>query len=177
MSVDARLKRDRRAIALTRASDRRRKQNEQLRVQLVGQRAALAEREAEHAAAIERVEQDRAAVQAIDDQIDAMMTGAMPFVVDDYQACKIVRGIAVERLQASEEQVEEALQAVREAEQAILESNRAIARNNGSVEACEQRIGLMRRNYQRAEDDAADDEAEDGVLARRARDKADSAAA
>ncbi|MBN3728051.1 type III secretion protein [Burkholderia sp. Ac-20379] len=172
MSVDARLKRDRRAIALSRASDRRRKQNEQLRMQLVGQRAALAQREDEHAQAIERVEQDAAAVQAIDDQIDAMMTGAMPFVVDDFQACKIVRGIAVERLHASEEQVELAVQAVQDAQQAIVESNRAIARNVGSMDACEQRIGVMRRNYQRAEDDAADDEAEDGVLARRARDKA-----
>ncbi|MEK6346821.1 MAG: type III secretion protein [Burkholderia sp.] len=172
MSVDARLKRDRRAIALSRASDRRRKQNEQLRVQLVGQRAALADREDEHAQAVERVEQDAAAVQAIDDQIDAMMTGAMPFVVDDFQACKIVRGIAVERLRTSEEQVELAVQAVQDAQQAIVESNRAIARNVGSMDACEQRIGVMRRNYQRAEDDAADDEAEDGVLARRARDKA-----
>lgn len=172
MSVDARLKRDRRAIALSRASDRRRKQNEQLRMQLVGQRAALAQREDEHAQAVERVEQDAAAVQGIDDQIDAMMTGAMPFVVDDFQACKIVRGIAVERLRASEEQVELALQAVQDAQQAIVESNRAIARNVGSMDACEQRIGVMRRTYQRAEDDAADDEAEDGVLARRARDKA-----
>ncbi|WP_414440817.1 type III secretion protein [Burkholderia sp. 22PA0099] len=172
MSVDARLKRDRRAIALSRATDRRRKQNEQLRMQLVGQRAALAQREDEHAQAIERVEQDAAAVQAIDDQIDAMMTGAMPFVVDDFQACKIVRGIAVERLRASEEQVEQALQAVHAAQQEIVESNRAIARNVGSMDACEQRIGVMRRVYQRAEDDAADDEAEDGVLARRARDKA-----
>ncbi len=176
MSAEARLKRDRRAIALTRASDRRRKHNEQLRMHLVGLRRALAEREAEHAAALERVEQERAALQSIDDQVEAMMTGVTPFAVDDFQALKIVRGIAVERLQGAEAQVETAWQAVQEAQQAIVDTNRAIARNNGSVEACEQRVAKMRLGYQRAEDDAADDEAEDGVLARRARDKAGAAA-
>ncbi|MGN4222990.1 type III secretion protein, partial [Burkholderia gladioli] len=120
--------------------------------------------------------QERAALQSIDDQVEAMMTGVTPFVVDDFQALKIVRGIAVERLQGAEAQVETAWQAVREAQQAIVDTNRAIARNNGSVEACEQRVAKMRLGYQRAEDDAADDEAEDGVLARRARDKAGAAA-
>ncbi|AJK48324.1 type III secretion protein [Burkholderia plantarii] len=172
MSADARLARDRRAIALNRASDRRRKQNDALRAQLVTQRAALAQRESELVAAREQVERDLAAVQSINDQIDAMMTGAAPFVLDDFNACRIVLGIATERLYASEEQVEVARQAVDDAASAITETNRTIARNLGSVDACQQRIAVMRRGYQRAEDDAADDEAEDGVLARRARDKA-----
>ncbi|AJY63539.1 type III secretion protein [Burkholderia glumae] len=172
MSADARLARDRRAIALNRASERRRKQNDALRAQLVAQRAALAQREADLAVAHEQVERDLAAVQSINDQLDAMTTGAAPFVLDDFSACRSVLGIASERLHASEAQLEAARQAVDDAAAAIAGTNRTIARNLGSVDACQQRIAAMRRGYQRAEDDAADDEAEDGVLARRARDRA-----
>lgn len=160
---------DRRVLALGHASARRRRQSDALRAQLAAQRAQIAEREAELDAAQRQAEQDAATMHHHANRLDELTNGAQTFSPDVFNQCRAYLGVATERWHKSGAQVHDAQRALDEAIAVMRETNRTIARNLGVLDACARRIATFRAAWQRAEDEAVDDEIEDSVLARYAR--------
>ncbi|NTY37479.1 type III secretion protein HrpB7 [Burkholderia diffusa] len=161
--------RDRRAMAFARASERRRRLDVTLREELAAQRAELTSLEMMLKEAARQVELKAADVHCHEARIDTLTTGTDSFSLDELTAYRAYLDVAGARLRALE--IEEArLRAAFDAlAAAIEEKNLEIARNLGRIDACDEGIVRIRRKYERAGDEALDEEMEEAALSRRMR--------
>ncbi|MPV67760.1 type III secretion protein HrpB7 [Burkholderia sp. BE17] len=163
--------RDRRAMAFARASERRRKLDGTLRGELAKRCTELQSLEIFLEEKARQVELKAADVNCHAARVDALTTGTEAFSLDELTSYHAYLGVAGEHLRTLE--IEEArLHAAFEALAAVIEEkNLEIARNLARIDACDERIAQIRRDYEQAGDEALDEEMEEAAHARRMRNR------
>ncbi|HVW50637.1 MAG TPA: type III secretion protein SctO [Trinickia sp.] len=157
---------DRRTAALERTVERRTQLEETLRAKLASQREEHAMLEAQRDAKREAVRHESDLLQAYRDRIARMMCGDEAFSLADMNASMRYTEIVEQRLRECEKALAEAEQIVRAHEDEVAATIRAIAGNRGRIDLCKERIEDIGRMRANAANDAADEEAEEAVLAR-----------
>ncbi|WP_324658523.1 type III secretion protein HrpB7 [Burkholderia thailandensis] len=163
--------RDRRAVAFARASERRRKLDRTLRGELAARRTELQSLEMLLEEKARQVELKTADVNCHAARVDTLTTGTEAFSLDELTAYHAYLEVAGAHLRALE--IEEVrLHAAFDALAAVIEEkNLEIARNLARIDACDERIAQIRRDYEQAGDEALDEEIEETALARRMRNR------
>lgn len=157
---------DRRTAALKRTVQRRTRIEETLRAKLATQREQQAHLEAERDAKREAVLEQTDLLQTYRNRIAAMMGGDTPFSLADMNAGMRYIEIVEQRLRACEDALAQAEERLQAHAAELAATVRAIANNRGRIDLCEKRIEHIARAGADAASDAADEEAEEAVLAR-----------
>lgn len=154
------------AAALKRTVERRTRLDETLRTQLAIEREAQARLEAERDAKRAALQEQRGLLQACHARIASMMCDGKAFSLADMNGSMRYAEVVAQRVGTCEGQLAMAEQALRAKEDEVAAAIRAIASNRGRIDVCNERIAAIERARVNAADDAADEEAEEAVLAR-----------
>lgn len=154
--------------ALRRTVERRMRLEETLRLTLGSQREQYARLEAARDAKRAALQAQRDILQACHARIASMMSDGKPFSLADMNGSMRYAEIVAQRVGTCEGELATAEHALSAKEDEIAAAIRAIANNRGRIDVCHERIAHIGRARANAADDAADEEAEEAVLARMA---------
>lgn len=152
--------------ALRRTVERRTRLEDTLRKKLGTQREQHGRLEAARDGKRAALQAQRDALQTCHARIASMMSDGKPFSLADLNGSMRYADIVAQRVGTCEGELATSEQALSAKEAEIAATVRAIANNRGRIEVCNERIAHIGRARAHAADDAADEEAEEGVLAR-----------